>query len=262
MTPGEVGLLLVALMYQWREGSLPDDVTKIALLMGWSGRQVDRSWPAVRAVLEVRKDGTLLSPRMHLERRKIERMRKTWAKAGKDGAIARWRKASVQMSSDSLPMARPFQSDGVPDHIQTRDTRNKNQTSIEGAETAVDQVALIEELRTVGLDEPTARRLAQAHPDESRRQLQALALRTDVTNPAGYLVKAITEAYSIPSPIAAQVEKRSGAQRLEAAKKRIARMGDDERGRLEAAARKRFPNAEGTLPLAMAQMIADHPEAC
>lgn len=68
MSMCEVGLYVLCLNHAWVNGALPDDVVKIAKIVGQPLKQVKRSWGAVSKCFTRRDDGTLVNPRQEEER--------------------------------------------------------------------------------------------------------------------------------------------------------------------------------------------------
>lgn len=71
MTMCEVGLYVMCLNHAWINGSLPNDVKKIAKIVGQPLAQVKKSWPAVAKCFEENPQSNLVNPKQEKER--------TWA---------------------------------------------------------------------------------------------------------------------------------------------------------------------------------------
>jgi uncharacterized protein YdaU (DUF1376 family) len=69
MSMCEVGLYVLCLNHAWVNGSLPDDLRKIAKIVGQPFPQVKKSWPAVSKCFMKNEDGTLTNSRLEEERK-------------------------------------------------------------------------------------------------------------------------------------------------------------------------------------------------
>lgn len=69
MTMCELGLYIRCLNHAWVNGSLPNDVTKIAKIVGEPLKNVKKSWPAVAKCFTENEKGTLENKRLENERK-------------------------------------------------------------------------------------------------------------------------------------------------------------------------------------------------
>ena len=92
MTNQQVGCYFKLICYCWREGSIPDDVARLALLCGETPEEMALLWSAIKMCFKVdsRNSGRLLHPRLERERLKQKKYKSTKSAAGKLGAKSRW----------------------------------------------------------------------------------------------------------------------------------------------------------------------------
>lgn len=93
MTLEEVGCYTMLLCYCWNEGSLPNDVKRLARLLKIRPSHMARLWEAVGPCFAPDSDGRLVHPRLERERSKQHAFRENRSNAGKTGARKRWSKA-------------------------------------------------------------------------------------------------------------------------------------------------------------------------
>jgi uncharacterized protein YdaU (DUF1376 family) len=106
MTNQEVGCYIKLLCINWKQGSIPDDVEKLAKLCGEDGTAMAQLWQSVGMCFETNgKPGRLINKRIEKERKKQEEYRKTKSESGKLGAHNRWNKLKENGNAMVLPMA-------------------------------------------------------------------------------------------------------------------------------------------------------------
>lgn len=72
----------------WDKGSIPDDLTALADIVGCAETDMAGAWTKLRRLFEVNADGMLVSPRLEKERSAEDRERLVKAAAGRKGGIA------------------------------------------------------------------------------------------------------------------------------------------------------------------------------
>lgn len=109
MSLSECGAYIRLLCICWNDGSLPNDVTRLAYLCSATPRQMRQLWPAVSVCFRVVAD-RLIHPRLNRERQKQETYRLMKAEAGQKGgrATAEGKQKSSRRSSRLLaePLAK------------------------------------------------------------------------------------------------------------------------------------------------------------
>lgn len=89
MSPAEAGIYIRLLAICWLEGSIPDDVVRLAHMVGANTRAMRKLWPAVRACFADAGQGALVQPRLERERLKQEAFRQLQRQKGQASAAAR-----------------------------------------------------------------------------------------------------------------------------------------------------------------------------
>lgn len=93
MSCEQIGAYIQLLCCHWREGSVPADVGKLALLVRLPGPHFARKvWPAVSPCFVPGPEGRLINPRMDRDRQRLEAHRAERSESGKRGNEARWHK--------------------------------------------------------------------------------------------------------------------------------------------------------------------------
>jgi uncharacterized protein YdaU (DUF1376 family) len=112
MTNQELGCYIKLLCYCWREGSIPDDISKIARLCGEPTEVMAQLWLAISSCFTEHENepNRLTNPRLKSERKKQEEHRKERSESGKKGANSRWNKSNG--SAITQPIAEPMANDG------------------------------------------------------------------------------------------------------------------------------------------------------
>jgi uncharacterized protein YdaU (DUF1376 family) len=111
MSLAERGVYITLLCVCWLEGSLPNDLKKLAVISGCHGSLLSRIWN-VNLKFTFYLDeatGRLRHKRLDLERQKQESFSQIKARAGKAGAEARWNGTAIV-----LPMANDSSSSSSP----------------------------------------------------------------------------------------------------------------------------------------------------
>lgn len=84
----------------WIEGSIPDDLDRLARLCRTTPEHMERLWPALRPCFDPAAEGRLDHPRLAIERRKAARKSRKLSNAGSRGAENRWGRKSVSKKID------------------------------------------------------------------------------------------------------------------------------------------------------------------
>jgi uncharacterized protein YdaU (DUF1376 family) len=94
----------------WIEGSIPDDLARLARLCRTSPDHMEAIWPAIRPCFTPVGDGRLDHPRLAIERRKAARKSRALSEAGARGAEKVWSRKPVKrkrVRPDGQAIARP-----------------------------------------------------------------------------------------------------------------------------------------------------------
>jgi uncharacterized protein YdaU (DUF1376 family) len=112
MNNRELGCYMRLMCYTWREGSIPNDIEKIAKLCVEDGSAMAQLWLAISSCFERApdRDDRLVHPRLDLERLKQQEHRKERAESGKKGAKSRWNKHDGTANGSAI--AQPMANDG------------------------------------------------------------------------------------------------------------------------------------------------------
>ena len=84
----EVGAYVRLMCTCWTEGSIPDDMERLARMLNVTKRKMEKLWPILEPCFQPGKDGRLVNPRLERERDKQRRYREKKSKAGKKGAAS------------------------------------------------------------------------------------------------------------------------------------------------------------------------------
>src|SRR3990172_1872179 len=117
MTNREVGCYIKLLCYCWREGSIPEDMGKIARLCGEENSVMAELWLSLSVCFSsaIANPQRLVHPRLERERNKQDEFRKERSESGQKGAKYRWNKVkSAYSSAIAQPMAEPMAKHGSP----------------------------------------------------------------------------------------------------------------------------------------------------
>lgn len=115
MNNQEIGCYIKLLCYCWREGSIPNDIPKMAKLCGEDGSAMAQLWLAIQPCFSsaIGDPSRLVHPRLEMERKKQEEFRKERSSTGRNGANKRWRNnLSNNGSAIPEPMAEPMAKHG------------------------------------------------------------------------------------------------------------------------------------------------------
>lgn len=109
MSMCEVGLYVLCLNHAWINGSLPDDLKKIAKIVGQPLSQVKKSWNSVSKCFTKNSDGALVNARLEKERE--------WSNErslrAKDSVDLRWSNKSSPEGEDSEKDVLPYAGAGA-----------------------------------------------------------------------------------------------------------------------------------------------------
>jgi len=108
MNNTEVGCYIKLLCFCWKQGSIPNDVNKIAKLCNETGESMAELWLAISSCFKSsEKDGRLIHPRLDKERKKQLKFSQERSVSGKKGAEIRW-KNKPNSSAIAQPIAKPM----------------------------------------------------------------------------------------------------------------------------------------------------------
>jgi len=109
MSMCEKGLYVICLNHAWVNGSIPNDVAKIAKIAHEPVRIVKKCWPAVAKCFIENARGELVNPRLEEERKSVEEKSESYS----ENAKKRWEKScnGIARASDSDSDS-PFSSEG------------------------------------------------------------------------------------------------------------------------------------------------------
>lgn len=129
MSNREVGCYVKLMCYCWREGSIPNDTSKLAKLCGEDSSAMAELWQNIWhcfAVVENR----LIHPRLSEEREKQKRHSKERSKSGRKGASARWQRENTDGSAIGSATQQPMAKNGFSSSFSFSDykrpTRRRN----------------------------------------------------------------------------------------------------------------------------------------
>lgn len=92
MTLQERGAYITLLCHCWTEGSIPDDVARIGVLLGLPYRAALKLWPALESCFTKIDGGRLIQKRLEIVRAEQAAHRELQSDKGRRGAEARWAK--------------------------------------------------------------------------------------------------------------------------------------------------------------------------
>ena len=105
MSNQEVGCYIKLLCFNWKQGSIPNDIDKLSRLCGESKEIMDAIWENIKSCFKENSSGRLVNPRIERERVKQKRFSENRKKAGKLGAEKRWKNNNIDGKAIAQPMA-------------------------------------------------------------------------------------------------------------------------------------------------------------
>lgn len=129
MTNQEVGCYTKLMCYCWREGSIPNDITKIAKLCGENSSAMQELWVAISECFSNSKNDEkrLVHKRLENERLKQIEHKNERALSGKKGAEARWNKEkNGRELAIAEPLAEPMADDAFSFSSSSTTSINNN----------------------------------------------------------------------------------------------------------------------------------------
>lgn len=90
MSHAEKGVFIDLLCFAWLEEGLPADPERLARVVGLSGRDFEKLWPAIAPNFTADDEGRLRNPRQEVYRAELKAFKDERSEAGKRGAAARW----------------------------------------------------------------------------------------------------------------------------------------------------------------------------
>ena len=97
----EVGVYLRLLLYQWINGSIPNDDKKMRKICSLSARKWSKIWPNISHKFVTKNEQNLIKLRLEEEREKQLKYKEKLSKAGKKGMENRYKKAN-EVSKDVI----------------------------------------------------------------------------------------------------------------------------------------------------------------
>jgi hypothetical protein len=124
MNNQEVGCYIKLLCFNWKQGSIPNDIDKIARLCGEDGGVMAELWQAIKpCFVELKKSpGRLVNPRIEKERQIQQRYRDGQSERGKLGAAKRWKNKDKNSDAIATPMANDSLSSSSSSSSSRKDT--------------------------------------------------------------------------------------------------------------------------------------------
>jgi hypothetical protein len=121
----EIGCYIKLLCFCWREGTIPNDVSKIARLCGEPEEVMAQLWLAISKCFDEAENAPqrLVNPRLDIERDKQQKHKKERSESGKKGAMSRW--YSDNNSAKVQPMAKPI-AEPMAKHGSSTSSSNNN----------------------------------------------------------------------------------------------------------------------------------------
>jgi uncharacterized protein YdaU (DUF1376 family) len=98
MSLAERGLYIEMLAWQFEDGSVPDDPSEVAAMVGAPVAEVEAAWPRIRPLFEDR-DGELVNRRLEKASQDWKRFHKERSESGRKGAEARHGRRAAKRSS-------------------------------------------------------------------------------------------------------------------------------------------------------------------
>lgn len=115
MNNQEVGCYIKLLCFCWKQGSIPNRISKIAKLCGEDEKTMAQLWESIKPCFRKNGEGDRYSnPRLEKERQKQIEFRQERSKSGKKGAISRWSNKENKHYGSAItkPMAKPMAKNG------------------------------------------------------------------------------------------------------------------------------------------------------
>lgn len=132
MSNREIGCYIKLLCICWREGSIPNEINKIAKICGENNSEMAELWLAIKPCFRsaINDQEKLINPRLDEERKKQNKFKKERSETGKKGAKARWNKGSGDNElaiAEPLPqpLAEPMANDGSSSSSLSLSSNNK-----------------------------------------------------------------------------------------------------------------------------------------
>lgn len=124
MTNQEVGCYIKLLCHQWKAGSIPSEIDKIARLCKENGTAMAQLWPSIKPCFKENGDGRLFNQRLKEEWEKLEAFRRERSASGQRGAASRWGKKD-DSSANGSAIAQPMAKNGISPSPSLSDIKNK-----------------------------------------------------------------------------------------------------------------------------------------
>lgn len=124
MSAEEIGAYFLLLCYCWREGTLPNDMKKLATLARLPKDRFEEIWQDSLSVCFEMRDERLIHPRLEDERAKQDQWKSKSSEGGKKSAEKRWGnrdkqdKQNIRVVTDCLPP--------IDAHLQTNQSNQVN----------------------------------------------------------------------------------------------------------------------------------------
>ena len=103
----EVGVYFRLLMYQWVNGSIPDDINRLAKITRIGQKRFKKSWRIVSNKFQNNSKNGLINIRMELTRQEQDNYRKLQSEAGKRGVEKKRQKGIYPFKKSSDPLTNP-----------------------------------------------------------------------------------------------------------------------------------------------------------
>lgn len=109
MTNQEVGCYIKLLCFSWKQGSIPNDINKIAKLCGENSIAMADLWENIKSCFVVGDSiDRLINKRIEKERKKQQEYRRNRSESGKIGANKRWNKHIKNGTPNGYAMTQPM----------------------------------------------------------------------------------------------------------------------------------------------------------
>jgi len=126
MSNQEVGCYIKLLCFCWKQGSIPDDIDKIAKLCGEDSSAMAQLWESLRLCFSTSiTEGRLTNKRLEKERKKQANFRLERSESGKKGAAKRWKKQENK-DKDGSANKQPLANDSSSSSSSSSDIKKKN----------------------------------------------------------------------------------------------------------------------------------------
>lgn len=99
----EVGIYFRLLMYQWVNGSVPDDINRLAKITRTNQESFKKSWRIVSSKFQENGRNDLVNLRMEQTRQEQNNYRKLQSEAGKRGIATKRKKGIFPFNNSSDP---------------------------------------------------------------------------------------------------------------------------------------------------------------